>query len=190
MATHKRTIGILTGGGDVPGLNPALRAATFRAIHEGYQVLGIRRGWAGLVDLVRDEDAMQNARFSVGSDLMRFRKSLHTLEGVVAEVGGRAEIDKVLCTEYVRQFAVEWPQRCLHPPQFRDFTKRLWNLDLIHTLLRYPATIARFWTGHAADMLETYIGSPGTDVPSAKPAIRVDAAASWEPGPNMPPETT
>jgi len=48
-------IGILTGGGDVPGLNPAIRAVTFRALREGYEVIGIRRGWAGLVDIVRDE---------------------------------------------------------------------------------------------------------------------------------------
>ena len=60
MAT-KGTIGILTGGGDVPGLNPAIRAVTIRAIREGYRVLGIRRGWAGLVDLVRDNDADNRA---------------------------------------------------------------------------------------------------------------------------------
>jgi hypothetical protein len=48
-------IGILTGGGDVPGLNPAIRAVTMRAIHEGYEVIGIRRGWAGLVDMNRDK---------------------------------------------------------------------------------------------------------------------------------------
>ncbi|HUF13884.1 MAG TPA: ATP-dependent 6-phosphofructokinase [Longimicrobiales bacterium] len=47
-----KTIGILTGGGDVPGLNPAIRAITIRALREGYRVLGIRRGWAGLVELV------------------------------------------------------------------------------------------------------------------------------------------
>jgi 6-phosphofructokinase 1 len=57
MAGYKGTIGILTGGGDVPGLNPAIRAVTFRALREGYRVLGIRRGWAGLVDLVRNKDA-------------------------------------------------------------------------------------------------------------------------------------
>jgi 6-phosphofructokinase len=56
MAT-KGTIGILTGGGDVPGLNPAIRAVTIRALREGYRVLGIRRGWAGLVDLVPESDA-------------------------------------------------------------------------------------------------------------------------------------
>lgn len=50
-------IGILTGGGDVPGLNPAIRAVTLRALGEGYRVVGIRRGWAGLVNLVRDPQA-------------------------------------------------------------------------------------------------------------------------------------
>jgi len=58
----KGTIGILTGGGDVPGLNPAIRAVTVRAIREGYRVIGFRRGWAGLVDIVRDKkhDNSQN----------------------------------------------------------------------------------------------------------------------------------
>jgi 6-phosphofructokinase len=57
VKTKKGVIGILTGGGDVPGLNPAIRAVTLRAIHEGYQVVGIRRGWAGLIDIVREKDA-------------------------------------------------------------------------------------------------------------------------------------
>jgi 6-phosphofructokinase len=52
----KGTIAILTGGGDVPGLNPAIRAITIRALREGYRVLGIRRGWAGLVDFVPQPD--------------------------------------------------------------------------------------------------------------------------------------
>jgi len=55
--TRKGTIGILTGGGDVPGLNPAIRAVTLRALREGYEVIGIRRGWGGLIDLVRDDSA-------------------------------------------------------------------------------------------------------------------------------------
>ncbi len=50
----KRTIAILTGGGDVPGLNPAIRAITIRAVRDGHRVIGIRRGWAGLVDYVPD----------------------------------------------------------------------------------------------------------------------------------------
>src|ERR687890_2646913 len=57
MASNKGTIAILTGGGDVPGLNPAIRAITIRALREGYRVVGVRRGWAGLVDYNRDEGA-------------------------------------------------------------------------------------------------------------------------------------
>ncbi|MCL4511871.1 MAG: 6-phosphofructokinase [Bacteroidetes bacterium] len=42
-------IGILTGGGDVPGLNPCIKAAVYRAEEAGLEVVGIRRGWAGLL---------------------------------------------------------------------------------------------------------------------------------------------
>lgn len=63
MTGRKGTIGILTGGGDVPGLNPAIRAVTIRAQREGYRVIGIRRGWAGLVEIVRDEKADNSANF-------------------------------------------------------------------------------------------------------------------------------
>jgi ATP-dependent phosphofructokinase / diphosphate-dependent phosphofructokinase len=49
-------VGILTGGGDVPGLNPAIRAVTIRAVRENYEVIGLRRGWGGLIDMVRDKD--------------------------------------------------------------------------------------------------------------------------------------
>jgi ATP-dependent phosphofructokinase / diphosphate-dependent phosphofructokinase len=53
----KGTIGILTGGGDVPGLNPAIRAITIRALRDGHRVVGIRRGWGGLVDYIPDHQA-------------------------------------------------------------------------------------------------------------------------------------
>jgi len=53
----KGTIAILTGGGDVPGLNPAIRAITIRALREGYRVIGLRRGWAGIMELQRDKKA-------------------------------------------------------------------------------------------------------------------------------------
>jgi 6-phosphofructokinase len=44
-----KTIGILTGGGDVPGLNPCIKAVVMSALEEGYRVMGIGRGWAGLL---------------------------------------------------------------------------------------------------------------------------------------------
>jgi len=48
-------LGILTGGGDVPGLNSCIKAASMRAIDEGYEMFGIRRGWAGLLHYNPDD---------------------------------------------------------------------------------------------------------------------------------------
>ncbi len=50
-------IGILTGGGDVPGLNPCIKAVVNRVAHEGHEVLGIRRGWGGLLTTNLDDPA-------------------------------------------------------------------------------------------------------------------------------------
>jgi ATP-dependent phosphofructokinase / diphosphate-dependent phosphofructokinase len=63
--SSKGTIAILTGGGDVPGLNPAIRSITIRALREGYRVIGIRRGWAGLVDLIPDRDADNSDNYQI-----------------------------------------------------------------------------------------------------------------------------
>ena len=48
-------IGILTGGGDVPGLNPCMKAVVYRAEEEGHEVIGIRRGWGGLLEMDRND---------------------------------------------------------------------------------------------------------------------------------------
>ena len=56
MSTNiKGTIAILTGGGDVPGLNPAIRAATIRANRNGYRVVGLRNGWEGIMKIDRSK---------------------------------------------------------------------------------------------------------------------------------------
>src|SRR5436309_2287147 len=65
MSTKKGLIGILTGGGDVPGLNPAIRAVTIRALREGYQVVGIRHGWLGAISILRDEHADNSEHFQI-----------------------------------------------------------------------------------------------------------------------------
>jgi len=75
MANKRGIIGILTGGGDVPGLNPAIRGVTLRALHEGYEVIGIRHGWAGLVEMVRDKDRDNSENF------------LHLTEEIVDRAG-------------------------------------------------------------------------------------------------------
>ena len=50
-------IGILTGGGDVPGLNPCIKAVVNRVAHDGHEVLGFRRGWGGLLNTDPDDAA-------------------------------------------------------------------------------------------------------------------------------------
>lgn len=52
---HQPTIAVLTGGGDVPGLNPCIKTLVYRGVSEGITVLGIRRGWAGLLEYNLDD---------------------------------------------------------------------------------------------------------------------------------------
>jgi ATP-dependent phosphofructokinase / diphosphate-dependent phosphofructokinase len=73
MANTKSTkgvIGILTGGGDVPGLNPAIRAVTIRANREGYKVIGLRRGWAGILEMRRDHKTDNSNCFEILTDII------------------------------------------------------------------------------------------------------------------------
>ena len=106
MTHSKGTIAILTGGGDVPGLNPAIRAITIRALREGYRVVGIRRGWAGLVDYVPDaaadnsenvqllSEAIVNRAGRTGGTFLhtsRTRPSHLPLERVPAHMSGYGE---------------------------------------------------------------------------------------------------
>ncbi|MCA9973991.1 MAG: ATP-dependent 6-phosphofructokinase [Anaerolineales bacterium] len=56
-------IGILTGGGDVPGLNPCIKAVVNRAAAEGHEVIGVRRGWGGLLNFNPDDQGSFEANF-------------------------------------------------------------------------------------------------------------------------------
>ena len=62
MSKIKGTIAILTGGGDVPGLNPAIRAATIRANRNGSRVVGLRNGWEGTWQIDRKK-SQENQRY-------------------------------------------------------------------------------------------------------------------------------
>lgn len=67
-----RVIGVLTGGGDVPGLNPCIKTIVYRAIDEGLKVLGIRRGWAGLLCFNPDDpDSFQENFIWLDKPLVR-----------------------------------------------------------------------------------------------------------------------
>jgi ATP-dependent phosphofructokinase / diphosphate-dependent phosphofructokinase len=65
-------IGILTGGGDVPGLNACIKAVTNRAVGDGHEVVGIRRGWAGLLELdPADPDSVARHTLVLTPDVVR-----------------------------------------------------------------------------------------------------------------------
>jgi ATP-dependent phosphofructokinase / diphosphate-dependent phosphofructokinase len=53
----KKRVGILTGGGDVPGLNSVIKTVTYRSSEDDIEVVGLRRGWEGLTHLNPDDPA-------------------------------------------------------------------------------------------------------------------------------------
>jgi ATP-dependent phosphofructokinase / diphosphate-dependent phosphofructokinase len=57
-----KRIGILTGGGDVPGLNAVIKSATYRSSENDIEIFGLRRGWEALTHL-NIEDASSRSRF-------------------------------------------------------------------------------------------------------------------------------
>jgi 6-phosphofructokinase 1 len=58
-----KRVGILTGGGDVPGLNAAIKTFVWRMREEGYEVIGLRRGWAALLNILPFRDAESNDKW-------------------------------------------------------------------------------------------------------------------------------
>jgi ubiquinone biosynthesis protein len=123
---------------DRGALGAAVRAALARVGRGQFP------GFTWLMSLL--DEAAGSARVRVGADLLVFRKALHTLEGVLADLGAGAQrIDEVLLSEFVRHLAVEWPWRWLAPPDCRAFASRLSNADLARVSLGLPWAATRFW---------------------------------------------
>lgn len=120
-----KRIGILTGGGDVPGLNPCIKAVVEAADERGWEVVGFRRGWGGPLHFNPDDDAAARAEHLTPLDPMAVRRIdrfggtiLHTsrtnpskvavkeLPGFLADRADGAEDGRVDCTDHVlRVFA-------------------------------------------------------------------------------------
>jgi 6-phosphofructokinase len=67
-------IGVLTGGGDVPGLNPCIKQIVYRAEDAGHEIYGIRRGWAGLLDYdLNEKDDKEREKWVTRLDKQRVR---------------------------------------------------------------------------------------------------------------------
>jgi ATP-dependent phosphofructokinase / diphosphate-dependent phosphofructokinase len=80
---------MLTGGGDCPGLNPVIRAVTRRAIQEGYEVLGIRNGWKGMIEktfIPLDRNAVAGILHRGGTILGTSRTNPRKTEGAVDKI--------------------------------------------------------------------------------------------------------
>lgn len=69
-----KRIGVLTSGGDSPGMNAAIRAVTRTALYNGFDVVGIRRGYEGLLE----GDLVPMTRSSVGGILLHGGTILRT----------------------------------------------------------------------------------------------------------------
>ena len=74
MAKEIRTIGVLTSGGDAPGMNAAIRAVVRTALGNELKVRGIRRGYSGLLN----EDIIDMTERDVSDTMHRGGKILHT----------------------------------------------------------------------------------------------------------------
>lgn len=122
------TIGVLTGGGDVPGLNPCIKAIVLRALEQGHDVIGLRRGWGGLLWIDRDDPS---ARGKYTMDLnARSVRTIDRTGGTVLHTSrinpSRVAPDSV--PEFLRD--PDHPKAESEDPRPRDFTAHvLKNLE-------------------------------------------------------------
>lgn len=123
-------IGILTGGGDVPGLNPCIKAVVNRAERDGHQVVGIRRGWGGLLEFNRDDAQSEEMNLMpLDSQIVR---TIDRTGGTFLHTS-RTNPGKVK-PEDVPEFLQdpEHPEAEASDPRLRDFTAHvLQNLEYL-----------------------------------------------------------
>jgi len=100
-AGKKQIIGVLTGGGDAPGLNAVIRALTVKAMSLGYDVLGFRRGWAGLLGEGEhhplDLDRTENIHMTGGTILGTSRTNPYKIENGVEQLEKNLEKFGIYC---------------------------------------------------------------------------------------------
>jgi ubiquinone biosynthesis protein len=112
-------------------------------------------GLSWLVSLL--DDAVALAGLRPIADLMIFRKSLHTLEGVIGEISaGHVELDGVLLADFATHFVAELPWRLTAAADSHHFATNLSNSDLTQALINLPAAWSRFWMGRGLDLLDAY----------------------------------
>jgi 6-phosphofructokinase 1 len=102
----KKRIGILTGGGDVPGLNSVIKSVVYRGAELGYEVIGIRRGWEGLthVDL---NDATSKTRYILPLNRENTRTIDRTGGDVLAQLADKSHQDPETAPPFYRDKSSE-----------------------------------------------------------------------------------
>jgi ubiquinone biosynthesis protein len=123
--------------------------------------LGSFPGFSWLTDLL--DDAVLRARLRFAPDLVLFRKALHTLEGVLADVSANLQLDEILPILFLRRLVCEWPRRLFTPAFSRSLETRLSSADLALLLGRLPFTPARAWLENTLELL-SISGNP-SDTP-------------------------
>jgi len=82
-------VGIITGGGDCPGLNPVIRAVVRKGINEGYEIIGIKNGWKGMIEndtMKLDQTAISGILPKGGTILGTSRTNPYRKEGGLGRV--------------------------------------------------------------------------------------------------------
>ena len=129
-------IGILTGGGDVPGLNPCIKAVVNRATADGHEVVGVRRGWGGLLEFDPDDpDSFEKNLIPLDNQIVR---TIDRTGGTFLHTS-RTNPSKVRPAD-VPDFLQdpEHPEAEANDPRLRDFTPHvIQNLERlgINTLI-------------------------------------------------------
>ena len=105
------------------------------------------------------DELVMRASVRFDTELMLFRKSLFTLDGVLADLAqaedaGRALLDDVLLKLFVLRLSAEWPERFRAPFHSRSFSTHLSTADLFSMLWSAPPTFMRWWSGTWLDLLD------------------------------------
>ena len=120
----------------------ALREVVDRSVGALYRTEPPSLHW--LLDLLGD--TMFKAGVAFGEDLVLFRKSVLTLEGVAADVSTGTSLSRVLPLSGGLELLREWARRCAASPISRDFGTHVSNLDLLSLYFAAPLAATRFFT--------------------------------------------
>ena len=167
MSKGIKTIGVLTSGGDAPGMNAAIRAVVRTAIHNGLNVKGIKRGYAGLIaeEIVDMDSTSVSDIIHRGGTILYTARCMefvtaegqkkgaeickkHGIDGIVV-IGGDGTIDlDIACTDYTIGFdtAVNTAMEAID--KVRDTSTSHERCSIIEVMGRHAGYIA-LWCGFA-----------------------------------------